>query len=67
MTQDELAAYSGIDSSNIRGYEAGRSMPSVHTLVRIATTVGTTPGYLLDGISVEMFPVTTSDARRRAG
>ena len=65
MTQDEVAAMSGIDSSNIRAHETGRAMPSVHTLVRIASAVGIEPGRLLDGVTPEMFPISGKDGRRR--
>ncbi len=67
MTQDELAAASGIDSSNIRAYENGRALPSVHTLVRLAEGLGTDPAALLDGIRSDMFPVPADDRRRRTG
>ena len=55
LTQDELAAISGIDSSNIRAYENGRAMPSVHSLVRIASALGLEPGVLLEGVTPELF------------
>ncbi len=63
-THDELAALTGIDSSNIRSYESGRAMPSVFTVVRIADALGTTPGELLDGLSADLFP---AEAVRRIG
>lgn len=66
MTQDTLGHHSGIDSSNIRAYEAGRAMPSIHTLVRIAHALRTAPGYFLDDLALEMFPVPASDGRRHA-
>ncbi len=65
LTQDQLAARTGIDSSNIRGYESGRAMPSIHTLVRIAIALDTTPGTLLEGLTLEQFD--TADRGRRAG
>lgn len=65
MTQDELAARSGIDSSNIRAYENGRAMPSIHSLVRIAAALGAPPGELLNGLTVELF-ATPDPNRRRA-
>jgi len=66
MTQDQLAANSDIDSSNIRAYEAGRAMPSIPTLVRIASALGVSPGYLIDDLTVDMFPVAAVDGRRRS-
>ena len=64
-TQDEVAAKSGIDSSNIRKYENGRAMPNIHSLVRIAEALGIEPGRLLTGIRSEMFAVAANDGRRR--
>lgn len=66
-TQDRLAADTDIDSSNIRAYESGRAMPSVHTLMRIADALGVMPADLLAGLDLSMFPVTENDGRRRAG
>jgi transcriptional regulator with XRE-family HTH domain len=64
MTQDELAATSGIDSANVRAYEKGRSMPSVHTLFRIADGLGIEPSMLLAGLTLELFG---RPAERRSG
>lgn len=55
MTVDELAVASRIDSSNIRSYESGRALMSVHSLVRIAEALGIEAGALLEGVSSEMF------------
>ena len=44
ITQDKLAVLTQIDSSNIRGYEKGRAMMSVQTLVRIAEALNVHPG-----------------------
>lgn len=63
VTHDMLAARSGIDSSNIRSYESGRAMPSVHSLVRIAVALDTDPGYFLEGLTLEHFDTYA----RRAG
>ncbi len=67
MTHDKLAATTDIDSSNIRSYESGRAMPSVHTLVRIAAALGIAPSELIDGLTLEMFATPSTDRRRRAG
>lgn len=67
LTQDDLASLTGIDSSNIRGYESGRAMVSVQTLVRIADALRLEPGALLRGIELGMFTVPEHDGRRRAG
>ncbi|WP_336646722.1 helix-turn-helix domain-containing protein [Microbacterium sp. USHLN186] len=55
MRVDELAVASKIDSSNIRGYEAGRAMMNVHSLVRIAEALGVDAGVLLEGVSSAIF------------
>ncbi|WP_286300992.1 helix-turn-helix domain-containing protein [Microbacterium suwonense] len=65
MTQDDLASRSGIDSSNIRAYESGRAMPSIHTLLRIAVAMRTPIDYFLTDLTLEMFPANASDGRRR--
>ena len=64
LTQDEVAARSGIDSSNVRAYEGGRSMPSVHTLMRFADTLGVEPSELLIGLTLNMFVTDKEDGRR---
>jgi len=67
ITQDELAVLTQIDSSNIRGYEKGRSLMGIPTLIRIADALRVEPGALLDGVTADMFPAAASDGRRRAG
>ena len=66
-TQDELAAATGIDSSNIRAYESGRAMPSVHSLVRLATALQIDPGELIQGLELTRFERLANSAgdRRR--
>lgn len=64
-TQDQLAVRADIDSSNIRSYEKGRAMPSIHTLVRIAIALDTEPGELLEGLTLDLFDA--PDRRSRAG
>ncbi len=66
MTQDELAAGSGIDSSNIRAYENGRAIPNLHSLVRLATALNVDPGALIAGLTSDLFAVSNEDGRRRA-
>ena len=58
ISVDELAATSGIDSSNIRSYESGRAMANVRTLVRVAEALHIPAGTLLEGVSSEMFAPT---------
>ena len=64
ITQDRLAAGSGIDLSNIRAYENGRAMPSIHSLVRMAVALGIDPGALLDGLTLALFTGKADDRRR---
>ena len=66
MTQDQLAAATDIDSSNIRAYEAGRAMPGIHSLLRIATALGAKPSELLDGLELDMFPAPRRGDHQRA-
>ena len=66
ITQDELAAGSVIDSSNIRAYENGRAMPSIHSLVRIAIALGLDPGALLEGLTLDLFTARVQDGRRQS-
>lgn len=67
LTQDDLAHLTRIDSSNIRGYEKGRALMGIPTLVRIADALKIEPGMLLDGVTVEMFgALAAEDGRRRA-
>ena len=65
ITQDELAAGSGIDSSTIRPDENGRATPSIHLLVRIAVALGLDPGALLEGLTFDLFTAKADDGRRR--
>lgn len=65
MTQDQVAVFSGIDSSNVRAYESGRSTPNIQSLIRIAKALGVKPGELLEGVEPEMFTAPVDDRRRR--
>jgi len=64
LTQDEVAVISGIDSSNVRAYESGRSMPSVHTLMRFADALGVEPADLLFELTLDKFVTDKEDGRR---
>lgn len=66
LTQDQLAVLTDIDSSNIRGYEKGRALMGIPTLVRIADALRISPGELLDGVNAGMFAIAANDGRRRA-
>ncbi len=65
LTPESLGHATGIDSSNIRAYETGRAMPSVHSLLRIALALDTSPGELLDGLTLDLFGPERTD--RNAG
>ena len=65
LSQDQVAAESGIDSSNIRAYENGRAMPSLHSLIRIAGALNIDPGALIVGLTPELFAEPARDGRRR--
>jgi transcriptional regulator with XRE-family HTH domain len=67
LTQDQLAAASGIDSANIRAHEKGRSMPSILTLVRLATALNVEPGALLEGLTLDHFAANEKRASRALG
>lgn len=59
LSVDGLAYKSGIDSSNIRSYETGRSLMNIRSLVRIAAALTVEPGELLEGVEVSMFDTDT--------
>ena len=65
-TQDQLAAASGIDSSNIRAYENGRNMPNLHSLMRLAGALSVEPGELLEGLTLDMFGQTLVPAKKES-
>lgn len=55
---------SDIDSSNIRSYESGRAMLSIHTLIRVSEALKTEPGDFLTGLTSEMFGGASASKRR---
>ncbi len=55
-TQEQLAERSQIDPANIRSYETGRSLMNLSSLVRIATALDVEPGFLVEGLTPDMFP-----------
>lgn len=63
LTQDEVAVRASIDSANVRSYESGRAMPSVHTLLRLAWALDLEPGRLLEGLTPEHFDAGSATAR----
>lgn len=65
LTQDELAVLTGIDSSNVRAYEAGRALLSLRTLIRIAESLGVEAGTLLSGVESAQFVTPAEDGRSR--
>ena len=65
MTQDQVGVACGIESSNIRAFEKGRAMPSIHSLLRIASALDCDPGSLIAGLTLDHFVVADRDGRRR--
>ncbi len=63
LTQDELAVRAGIDSSKVRSYESGRAMPSVHTLLKLSTSLSVEPGYLLENVTLDLFDAPSPSVR----
>lgn len=63
-SQDVLAARCGIESSNIRSYEAGRAMMNIYSLTRIAAALDVDPGILVAELTPELFEGTDSAKRR---
>lgn len=53
ITQADLQAMSGIDVVSIRKYEAGKALPSLGGIVRLAFALGVDPGELVKGIRPE--------------
>jgi transcriptional regulator with XRE-family HTH domain len=48
LTQEEVAARSGVQAGEISRIERGKRDPQVSTLEKIASAVGVPPGRLLD-------------------
>lgn len=48
LTQEQLALASGLDRTYIGGVERGRRNPTLVTMWRIASTLGTTPAAFFD-------------------
>jgi transcriptional regulator with XRE-family HTH domain len=57
LTQDQVAVAASIDSSNVRAMEAGRNLPSVPSLVRVAKALGCSTSELIDHLEPEHFEV----------
>lgn len=67
FTQDQLAVAASIDSSNLRAYESGRSLPNIRLLVRIAAALSVEPGVFLNGLTPEIFGDAVEQPHRKAG
>lgn len=72
VTQADLESMSGIDAVNIRKYEAGKAMPTLGGVVRLAFALGVDPAELVKGIRPEDLPEPTamlhpSGVRRTSG
>lgn len=50
LTQEELARMAEISRPNLSGMERGRREVSLRTLRRLASALGITPGFLVDGV-----------------
>jgi len=50
VTQTELQEMSGIEVAAIRRYEAGKALPSLGVVVRLAFALGVDPGELIRGL-----------------
>lgn len=55
ISSDRLGVDAEIDPSNIRSYESGRAMPSIHSLFRIALVLNTPISEFLEGLEREQF------------
>lgn len=50
LTQEELARRAEVSRPNLSGMERGRREVSLQTLRRLASALGITPGFLVDGV-----------------
>lgn len=53
VTQLDLQSMSGVDAASIRQFEAGKALPSIGILVRLAFALGVDPAELVRGIRPE--------------
>lgn len=56
VTQADLQSMSGIDVATIRKYEAGKALPSLGGIIRLAFALGVDPGELVRGIHPQDLP-----------
>lgn len=56
MTQEALGIASDVGNSNVRSYENGRALPSLFTLIRIASALDISAGELILDLEPGMFP-----------
>ncbi|HWK19394.1 MAG TPA: helix-turn-helix transcriptional regulator [Microbacteriaceae bacterium] len=56
VTQTDLESMSGIEVAVIRKLEAGKAMPSLGMIVRLAFALGVDPGELVKGLRPEDLP-----------
>lgn len=53
MTQEALAEAAGLHPTFISNVERGYRVPSVPTMLRLATGLGVEPGRLVDGLAFD--------------
>lgn len=56
VSQMDLAELSGIHFTNLARIERGEANPSLHTIVRIASALGTDPANLVQGLTSAELP-----------
>ena len=67
LTQNQLANLADVDASGLQSWEAGRALPGVPSLVKLADKLGINPGELIADIRVADLPGNeTADRRREA-
>ena len=54
LSQDQLAAATGINSANIRSYESGRALAALPSLVRLGEALDVGPEQLIEGLTTEL-------------
>lgn len=65
LTQNQLANLADVDASGLQSWEAGRALPGVPSLVKLADKLGIDPGVLITDIRVDDLPENDGPDRRR--
>lgn len=67
LTQNQLANLAGVDASGLQGWEAGRGLPGIGSLVKLADTLGISPGeFIADLVPRDLPEGDAPDGRREA-